>query len=310
MRILDFGFRISEYLAGAANRGFRGHFPWRAEYKVSRTGGVCALLLLPLAAFAFPPAPHHEIYGIVRDQWGNPFAGGDVTITLVTDNGIRVTSTIVPGLEPGVNYRLRVPMDAAITPDLYRPNALMPLVPFRIQVRAGGATYLPIQMQGDYALLGQPAERTRIDLTIGTDSDGDGLPDAWKDMVIAMLGGGLTRADIRPHDDLDGDGMTNLQEYIAGTYPWDPNDNLWLDIIEVREEEIVLEFFAIDGRSYRIWGSTDLREWSPVQFHLPQIDEEGTIRASYFAPDARRLSVDVAKEELPGPAGYFRLQVQ
>ncbi len=270
-----------------------------------------SVLFLPsLPIHAFPPAPHHEIYGMVRDQWGNPLAGENATLIFITENGTQVSGTVVPGMEPGTNYRLLIPMDAGIAPDLYRPTAQFPLAPFRIQVRVGSTTYLPIQMQGDFAVLGQPAERTRIDLTLGTDSDGDGLPDAWKDMVIAMLGGGLTRDDIRPGDDLDGDGMTNLEEYIAGTYPWDPTDNLWLDIIEVREEDVVLEFLAIGGRSYRIWGSSDLEVWTPVSFRLPAIDEPGMTRSSYTSPDVRRLGVEVARGELPGQPVFFRLHVQ
>jgi hypothetical protein len=272
---------------------------------------ILALSLLPpLAALAFPPAPHHEIHGLVRDQWGNPLTIDHARIVLRTDAGTEVRGVVTPGMEPGVNYRLLVPMDAAITPDLYRRNALQTLVPFRIRVQVGDTAYLPIQMKGDYSLLGEPAGVTRIDLTLGTDSDGDGLPDAWKDMVIAMMGGGLTRADIRPQDDLDGDGMTNLQEYIAGTYAWDPNDKLWLDIIEVRDADVLLEFSTINGRSYRIWGSSDLREWAPVRFRLPAFDAPGETRASYVAPNVRRLTAEVPRVEIIENPRFFRLQVQ
>lgn len=271
---------------------------------------AASLLLMPLAALAYPPAPHHEIYGQVRDQWGNPLSTGGAQIILETDNGTRITGKITPGMGPGMNYRLTVPMDAGVTPDTYRTTALKPLVPFRVQVRIGNATYLPMQMRGDYAILGEPAEETRIDLTLGADSDGDGLPDAWKDMVVAMTGGGLTREDIRPEDDIDGDGMTNLQEYIAGTYAWDSLDNLWLKILEVREQEIALEFLAIDGRSYKIWGSSNLEEWTQVDFHLPAVDAPGTHRASYFAPAVARMNVEVPRSEVSDVPAFFRLQVE
>ncbi len=272
---------------------------------------ILALALLPpLSALAFPPAPHHEIHGLVRDSWGNPIMIEHARIVLRTDAGTEVRGILTPGMEPGLNYRLLVPMDAAITPDPYRRNALRELVPFRIRVQVGNTTYLPIQMQGDYALLGEPAGLTRIDLTLGVDSDGDGLPDAWKDMVIAMMGGGLTRADVRPHNDLDGDGMTNLEEYIAGTYAWDPNDKLWLEIIEVRDGDVLLEFSTINGRSYRIWGSNDLRDWAPVQFRLPIIDAPGETRTEYFAPNARRLTAEVPRMEAMEAPRFFRLQVK
>lgn len=280
------------------------------EVRKKGAGVFTVLFLAHVVAFAYPPAPHHEIYGQVRDQWGNPFATGDVRIVLETDDGTRIEGVVAPRREPGVNYRLQIPMDAGIAPDSYQPTALRTLVPFRIHVRVGGITYLPIQMQGDYTLLGEPAGVTRIDLTLGADSDGDGLPDAWKDMAIAMSGGDLTRDDIRPGDDLDGDGMSNLQEYIAGTYAWDSADKLWLDIVEVREKDVALEFLAIDGRSYKIWGSNDLQEWSEVRFRLPAVDAPDASRSSYFASEVRQLNVEVPHDDMSDAPTFFRLQVQ
>lgn len=307
MRILDFGSLIVN-----CGREALCHPPLDVRRWPLRVGRCLSIFLLAATtAQAYPPAPHHEIFGQVRDQWGNPFSTGDVQIILETDTGARITGEVAPGREPGVNYRLQIPMDAGIAPDSYQSTALRTLMPFRIQVRVGNLTYLPIQMQGDYALLGAPAEVTRIDLTLGADSDGDGLPDAWKDMAIAMSGvAGLTRGDIRPDDDLDGDGMTNLQEYIAGTYAWDSADRLWLNILEVREKEAALEFFAIDGRTYKIWGSSDLTNWTEVNFRLPAVDEPGSSRSAYFASAVQKLQVEVPRKESPETPTFFRLEVQ
>ncbi len=49
------------------------------------------------------------------------------------------------------------------------------------------------------------------------DRDGDGLPDAWE--VQFGLNPGLATGDDGAQADLDGDGRTNYQEYLAGTHP-------------------------------------------------------------------------------------------
>ena len=92
-------------------------------------------------------------------------------------------------------------MAAGLTADAYKPTALSPLVPFKIYVRIGQVNYLPIQMKGNYAELGQPSGRTRLDLTLGEDLDGDGLPDAWERAILALLGPGKGLGDVNPNDD-------------------------------------------------------------------------------------------------------------
>ncbi len=48
----------------------------------------------------------------------------------------------------------------------------------------------------------------------GADSDGNGLPDPWELHYFGALG-------VDPHGDADGDGISNLQEYLNGTSPID-----------------------------------------------------------------------------------------
>ncbi|MCX8091115.1 MAG: thrombospondin type 3 repeat-containing protein [Verrucomicrobiae bacterium] len=55
------------------------------------------------------------------------------------------------------------------------------------------------------------------------DTDGDGLADAWERLYFGDL------APIAGADP-DGDGMNNLQEYLAGTNPLDASDNLRITV--------------------------------------------------------------------------------
>ena len=109
----------------------------------------------------------------------------------------------------GVNYRVNLPMDGNTTGQLYQVSALRPTLPFSIKVQIRGVAYVPIQMAGRVWTTPKAGEIHRLDLTLGVDSDGDGLPDAWEQALIDNDRSGRLRtlADVKPGDDLDGDGL-------------------------------------------------------------------------------------------------------
>lgn len=224
------------------------------------------LLVLSVATFlagAFPPAPSHVIYGLARDTYGNPITATDAKIILTTSTGVQLTTDIIPCVEPNVNYRLVVPMDCGMTADAYTDAALQPSASFRMMVVVGGRTNLPIQMQGNFKNLGLPAQETRVDLTLGVDSSGDGLPDAWKQLILAMSGGAFSNIrDIHPNGHFPGNPMTFLQCYIAGTYPWDTNSSFIIDFIGYENGTSMFELQCMRGRSYTVVSSSDFQSWS------------------------------------------------
>ncbi len=79
------------------------------------------------------------------------------------------------------------------------------------------------------------------------DRDRDGLPDDWEaaysfdpdDAADAGLDG-------------DGDGLTNLQEYLSGTNPRDASSCLKFDAVTVSNGMATLRFTAVAGKSYTI----------------------------------------------------------
>jgi hypothetical protein len=177
-------------------------------------------------------------------------------------------------------------------------------MPYKIRVKVGAKVYLPIEMVGDLGKMGQPGEETLLNLTLGEDTDGDGLPDAWERALLAQ-GQGL--GDINPNDDTDGDGMSNLDEYISGNYAFDKEDGLRLDIVQKGESGAVLEFMGIRGRTYTVQGSPDLKEWNDVSF---QVDgEEGEFK-HVRANKVRKFRITVPSEEAGAPVKFFKLMVQ
>lgn len=257
-----------------------------------------------LQTLAYPPALPHKIYGMVRGEDGEPVSSS-AELIFKTDTGVSVIGNVVQNLEPGVNYRLTIPMDAGVTPVPYVENALSPLVPFRISVVIGSTTNLPIEMSGDYIQLGQFGESTRIDLTLGVDSDGDGMPDAWEEFVIALLGNDLTLADITRSGDNDGDGMSNYDEYIAGTYAFDRSDVFELHLKERQLDTTVFQFLAISGRSYMIQRSENMTDWESVGFSVPAVSSQPV--SSYSASAVHTVEVNVISTN---EAAYFRGVVQ
>jgi len=246
---------------------------------------------------AFPPAPHHVVQGLLRDEMGTPLAGPDIRVNFISESGVVLKSMPHPSLGDSINYRLTVPMDSGTTPLLYSHYAQTSQVPYRIEVTVGEKTYLPIEMRGVATRLGEPGGITNLNLTLGEDSDGDGLPDAWERALMNLAG---SLDDIHGGDDSDGDGLTNLEEYYSGTYAFDENDGLRLVFKEMSENQMTFEFLGVTGRTYTLMRSVDLVEWKEVSFDL--VGEDGSFDGVHV-PSTRMLQIKLPRSQ-QGNANY------
>jgi hypothetical protein len=96
-----------------------------------------------------------------------------------------------------------------------------------------------------------------------TDTDGDGIPDEWE-----RAHGLNPESPMDALEDRDGDGMTNLQEYLAGT---DPNSAASVFRFERAGQnpangEVVIEFTAASERSYTIQQRDSLGQGSWLKY--------------------------------------------
>ena len=86
------------------------------------------------------------------------------------------------------------------------------------------------------------------------DSNGNGLPDAWETRYFGSLNAPGGGAD----EDPDGDGLTNAQEYHAGTNPRNGGSGVRIHSVLLARGDAQIRFLSVAGRSYRVERATAL----------------------------------------------------
>ena len=89
-------------------------------------------------------------------------------------------------------------------------------------------------------------------IAFGPDSAGDRISDSWR---LTWFGSAATNAASCALCDPDGDGMTNLQEYQAGTNPRDAGSALRILSFDNGN---LLTWSSVSNRAYRVLATSDL----------------------------------------------------
>jgi hypothetical protein len=118
------------------------------------------------------------------------------------------------------------------------------------------------------------------------DTDNDGLPDLWE------VEHGTSQFVPDADQDLDGDGMSNRHEYLAGTNPADGASTLQLELL-VNSGARSLRFLAMSNRTYSVQSRTNL-------ISAPWL----TMTNVSLAPASRMISVPL---QTTGSAAFYRL---
>lgn len=269
-----------------------------------------AAITWPNRLHAYPPAPYYTIHGMVRDNVGNTLVSAGAQIVLLRDSAELGRAPITGDLLADRNYELdiRIDHDRPAT-RTYSPSAVPALGLYSLAVDIDGLRYYPIEVAGDLRV-GQGGERVQLDLNLGADTDGDGLPDAWEEWQLYQAGEypgspGWNLARITRDGDFDGDGVSNHVEYVAGTFAGDATERFELKIVSIAATTASFEFFAITGKVYRIEASADLRTWTEIPF---AVAAGGTPALFHRAAE---VGVLPAYAEFPaGAKQFYRLTVR
>jgi hypothetical protein len=135
---------------------------------------------------------------------------------------------------------------------------------------------------------------TKVDivrLRLLRDDDNDGLPDNWEQKYF----GNSTNA--LPSADPDGDGMSNLQEYIAGTDPTSASSQLVITKINMNQNpaSLTLTWSSVTNRFY----SVEAADGSPDIF-VPLWSSQGSVVESSYSEPLTTNS----------PARFYRIRAE
>ncbi len=278
---------------------------------MKRLCAVLAILAAPAGPVAaYPPAPAFTVHGTVRDAfgWAIDSDSAEIIFRDAVGGGLLARGPVTTGSTLTENYRVLLPLDHARAGAPYRPEARTALAPFRIEVVIDGVTWFPVQTQTPRVTQLRTSEFAEVNLSLSEDADGDGLPDLWEQWQLEAAGWNpLDILLLGPADDIDGDGMSNLDEYIAGTFALITADNLSLDFVGIAADNWTeLEFLAVIGKTYYLERSRDLIAWARAPM---------TLGSSRTAPVLDWQAIDTTVQQISTPPDgigrwFYRLTVR
>lgn len=212
------------------------------------------------------PEPSLVLYGVVRQALTDArITVGSIKWTLRPANGS--DPVVVFGQLTNVNdqfsYVLFVRMESPLPGQPATPNTLAlsstPVAYDRSEVTVNGEkASLITPALGNFVLTRNDRGKVeRIDLSLASvpiDSDGNGLPDNWERAFFSQIG-------VDPEADPDHDGLTNAEEWKAGTDPKDAQSQFtFISIKPHTAGGILIQWSSSQIKNYSVLRSTKVTD--------------------------------------------------
>lgn len=239
-------------------------------------------------------------------------AKSDVTLTVRNQAGnvLAKSRVFTPGGISAWNYRLDVPIATKASGGYAAPGDVLSLT----ATDAKGFVYTGL-ISGDAAKVGKAGETATVRVMLADDTNGNGVADTYErskeyEMWLKGISG-----DFDPKADYDGDGVSNFDEYLAGTDPFDAKDFFRVRSAEGLAENdadvIALTFEANAGRSYVVNESEHLdakkAKWNRGAFRL---DPKKSATVERVSNDANTWSMRTIYLIKNGPSRFYKLEME
>jgi hypothetical protein len=238
---------------------------------------ACALALgLPslLSPAAGIPEPSLVLHGVLTDALGRRATNGTIQLTLTPPGGGSPIRATVPASDLASGFSFA---------HLIKTESVVP-------TRPRSANTLPLSTTpGNWRVSATRGQILRTDLSLGVDTDNNGLIDAWELLYFGKLGNSPTASAA-------GDGISNLAKMYAGIDPRGtatsfPNFTL----AQAREDgSFLIEWSSQSGRTYTVLrGQTLDGPFDPIQSGIAA------------TPPANRL-IDTTAASIPN--AFYKVQ--
>ena len=263
--------------------------------------------------------------GRVMDSAHKAFdADRSATVTAFDDAGEKLAQSDTYFLENSRrNYKLVIPLADDETDGYATPGAIL-----SISVKDNeGKTWAGVVVDADRAdgtAVGEPGGVREVDIVLGEDKDGDGIDDAlWERLERQWeVYGDPSETTFDPRADHDGDGVSTIDEALAGTNPFEADDTLRIRTFALDAEKrrgaanglTSLSFPVVVGRAYAVQtADSPTGTWSNVSFFLAPGDAAPVNVLSISSKATAAVGEPVTVYLHPAPdrdAAFFRVKVE